>query len=183
MRAQIEQTLTLPSDQRRRYAPDSLESLRQWIEDNRAWLSGLISLPTPNKLQANIMRYVGTWLGKLALSQERIGKNGSRQYALKLETLETTCKTLERRGTLLLTKDNLHKSVPPVEAVEVKASPPPKTPPDWLEIFKRALNSGKFAGIKPDYIQKIRSWISTGNTIMLERAYKAAPTDVQAVLT
>ncbi len=94
-----------------RYTLASLEQLRQWIENERGWLSGLIALPDTETLRTNLIRHVGAWLKGLGLKQKRVGDNGLRTYALELGALETTCSTMKKRQTLSLIKTIQEKSV------------------------------------------------------------------------
>lgn len=128
-----------------RYSKDSLEAFVRWVEANRAWLAGLVALPKdPDKLRANPLRYVGGWLKRLGLKQTRVGKNDQGTYSLELVSLTYACRTLQKRGTLLLDDSPLDKSVPTSNAVP---EPPKTSPPDWLQGLQSALARGAFSAI------------------------------------
>jgi hypothetical protein len=167
-----------------RYSKDSLEAFITWVEANRAWIAGLVPLPKdPDKLKANPLRYVSSWLKRLGLKQTRVGKHAQGTYGLELGSLTCACRTLQKRGTLSLNKSSLDKSVPAFEHVQVNPSPPPEPPQHHLiTAFERALNRGKLAVLQAKHRQKLRDWVATGNITMLDRAYIQAPADVQALL-
>jgi hypothetical protein len=97
-----------------RYGFDSLETFRAWIEDNRAWLAGLVALPTKQQLEKNIIRYVGSWLKRLGLRHDRAGNTHNGTYSLEITTLQVVYEVIKRRkqkNTLSCESTDSEKSV------------------------------------------------------------------------
>ena len=67
---------TLEGDEKVTYTKNSrsIKSFIKWIEKNRSWLECTVSLPPPEKLKDNPLRYIGTWLDRSGLKHERVGK-------------------------------------------------------------------------------------------------------------
>jgi len=97
---------------RYRREDESIQALIKWIEENRTWLAGVISLPSKQKLDENIIRYIGTWLRQLGLNHRRIGKNAKGTYTLRSESLRETLGVIEKRGTIRLESSALSRNVP-----------------------------------------------------------------------
>ncbi|MDZ7703625.1 MAG: plasmid replication protein, CyRepA1 family [Trueperaceae bacterium] len=97
---------------RYRREDESIQTLTAWIEENRTWLAGVISLPSKQKLDENIIRYIGTWLRQLGLNHRRIGKNAKGTYTLRPESVRETLGVIEKRGTIPLENIVSSRNVP-----------------------------------------------------------------------
>lgn len=153
-----------------RYKAESLQPLHEWIEGARPWLSGTVALPDPEQLRSNLLRYVGSWLKVLGLRQKRTGKNEQAAYALELGTLETACRTMQKRGTLFTLIATQVKSVP---------TPPPHADDAgaWLlELLKQ----GRLGDLSGSRLETIRQKLETGASDWLHRLAHSA--DLRRIL-
>lgn len=129
-----------------RYAlgSDRVRKLLSYIEANRAVLAGVVALPTPEKLAANAVRYLASWLKPLGLRQHRAGKNERGEYVLDGAALALAATVFERRGagTLLLKTSISTKSVPAENTVPDGTPPPDLEVQDDYERLRHALTVG-----------------------------------------
>lgn len=156
-----------------RYDAEALEPLREWIEENRSWLAGIVALPAADKLRANLIRYVGGWLKAVGLKQKRTGKNEFGVYSLELQTLETACCTMQKRGTLSSIDTLKGESVPVVPELPAQPSralerPPgdPAAVPAWL---RGLLNSGRLAVFGAARVSAVRQKLDENAAAWLHR--------------
>lgn len=74
----------------------------EWIEKNRNVLQGLISLPTPNQLKANPLRFISNLLSRIGLKQKRVGRTEKGLYHLDIERIELMNALIMRRRSNIM---------------------------------------------------------------------------------
>jgi hypothetical protein len=91
------QTLALHDFQ---YTKDTIlhSGFINWIEEHRAILQGLISLPSAQLLQRDPLRFLSMLLAKMGLKQKRVGKAALGVYHLDVERITLLNALIMRRA-------------------------------------------------------------------------------------
>ena len=153
-----------------RYTRESerVRELLAWIEANREVLAGVVALPTPDKLAANAVRYIASWLELLGLRQHRAGKNARGEYVLDGASLALAAHVFDRRGGDTFSKESIfRKSVPLENAVPEAPIPPPNSDPAL--VITELLDKGALDDFGPQKLAVIRQKLREDNTAWLNQ--------------
>ncbi|MCP4702850.1 MAG: hypothetical protein GY862_39215 [Gammaproteobacteria bacterium] len=111
-----------------RYSTNDMTGLVSWIEEHREALSGVVRLPTADRLASNCMRYVGTWLKAMGVRQVRAGKNRSGEYMADANSLAFMRMILDKRSVFPQEKQGTLSSIT-IEKKTPESVPIPDTTP------------------------------------------------------
>ena len=104
-----------------------------FIETNRAVLRGIMSLPSPDQLQHDPIRFVGTLLAKMGLKQKRVGRSENATYHIDEDRISLLNGILLKRR-----KGFLGSSIPlDTQSIATKKATPLDTLTMCLESIKR----------------------------------------------
>lgn len=127
-----------------------------WIEANRAVLADVVALPTPDKLAANAVRYIASWLKLLGLRQHRAGKNARGEYVLDGAALALAAHVFERRSGDTFSKISIYrKSVPLENTVSEAPVPIPLPYSDPALVLTELLDTGMLDTFGPEKLRVI----------------------------
>jgi phage/plasmid primase-like uncharacterized protein len=118
-------TLTVAAEEP--YTAASMTPLVDWVSEHRRALQGVVRVPAAPQLSKEPLRFTSKILGRLGLSQKRLGKNARGEYILDDSDFERMREYLVRRGNFGATSEkgtlpaisNKQQNCPPVEVSPV----------------------------------------------------------------